>query len=72
MQAGHFYKSWIDVDSTVKTVFGFQEGAAKGYNPFKRGALSYNPQVAFRNGPQKLDGAISASSGQAAILAADS
>jgi hypothetical protein len=31
----------------VKTVFGFQEGAAKGYNPFKRGALSYNPQVAF-------------------------
>ena len=47
LQAGHFYKSWIDVDSTVKTVFGFQEGAAKGYNPFKRGALSYNPQVAF-------------------------
>ena len=47
LQAGHFYKSWIDVDSTVKTVFGFQEGAVKGYNPFKRGALSYNPQVAF-------------------------
>ena len=47
LQAGHFYKSWIDVDSTVKTVFWFQEGAAKGYNPFKRGALSYNPQVAF-------------------------
>ena len=32
LQAGHFYKSWIDVDSTVKTVFGFQEWAAKGYN----------------------------------------
>jgi len=47
LQVGHFYKTWIDVDSTVKTVFGFQEGAAKGYNPFKRGALSYNPQVAF-------------------------
>jgi hypothetical protein len=29
LQVGHFYQSWIDVDSTVKTVFGFQEGAAK-------------------------------------------
>jgi hypothetical protein len=46
LQAGHFYKSWIDVDSTVNTIFGSQEGVAKGYNPFKRSALSYNPQVA--------------------------
>ena len=38
---------WIDVDSTVKTVFGHQEGAAKGYNPHKRGALSYHPLIAF-------------------------
>jgi hypothetical protein len=38
---------WIDVDSTVLTVFGHQEGAAKGYNPHKRGALSYHPLLAF-------------------------
>ena len=31
---------WIDVDSTVKTVYGKQEGAAKGYNPEKKGAIS--------------------------------
>jgi hypothetical protein len=54
LQSGHFYKTWIDVDSTVKTVFGFQEGAAKGYNPFKRGALSYNPQVAFCSGTKEI------------------
>ena len=47
LPAGHMYRAWIDVDSTVKTVFGHQEGAAKGYNPHKRGALSYNPLVAF-------------------------
>jgi hypothetical protein len=38
---------WIDVDSTVKTVYGLQEGASKGYNPHKRGALSYHPLLAF-------------------------
>lgn len=39
---------WIDVDSTVKTVYGKQqEGAKVGYNPHKRGAPSYNPQLAF-------------------------
>lgn len=38
---------WIDVDSTVKTVYGDQEGAAKGYNPEKRGAKSYHPLLAF-------------------------
>lgn len=37
----------IDVDSTVKTVYGSQEGAAKGYNPHKRGAVSYHPLLAF-------------------------
>jgi len=37
----------IDVDSTVKTVYGRQEGAAKGYNPHKKGALSYHPLLAF-------------------------
>jgi len=39
---------WIDVDSTVKTTYGKkQEGAKVGYNPHKRGAPSYNPQLAF-------------------------
>ena len=38
---------WIDVDSSVKTVYGKQEGVAKGYNPHKKGALSYHPQLAF-------------------------
>jgi len=38
---------WIDIDSTVDTVCGTQEGAAKGYNPKKKGALSYHPQLAF-------------------------
>ena len=27
---------WIDMDSTVKTVYGTQEGAEKGYNPKKK------------------------------------
>jgi hypothetical protein len=38
---------WIDVDSSVKTVYGYQEGTAKGYNPHKRGARSYHPLLAF-------------------------
>jgi hypothetical protein len=38
---------WVDCDSTVKTVFGVQEGAEKGYNPHKRGAMSYQPLLAF-------------------------
>lgn len=37
----------IDIDSTVDTVYGKQEGAAVGYNPKKKGALSYHPQIAF-------------------------
>lgn len=37
----------VDCDSTVKTVYGTQEGAAKGYNPHKKGALSYHPLLAF-------------------------
>ena len=38
---------WVDVDSSVKTVYGRQEGSAKGYNPHKRGAPSYHPLLAF-------------------------
>jgi hypothetical protein len=33
----------LDLDSTVVTVFGHQEGAAVGYNPHYRGKRSYNP-----------------------------
>jgi hypothetical protein len=38
---------WIDGDSTVKTVYGKQEGAQKGFNSHKKGALSYHPLLAF-------------------------
>lgn len=37
----------IDADSTVQTVYGNQEGAAKGYNSKKRGAKSYHPLLIF-------------------------
>jgi hypothetical protein len=37
----------LDADSTVKTVFGNQEGASVGYNPHKRGAKSYHPLLLF-------------------------
>lgn len=44
---GMFCRTWIDVDSTVRTVYGEQEGAEKGYNTHKRGARSYHPLLAF-------------------------
>ncbi|MCZ6819454.1 MAG: IS1380 family transposase [Calditrichaeota bacterium] len=37
----------LDADSTVKTVYGKQKGAAKGYNSQKKGALSYHPLLVF-------------------------
>lgn len=37
----------LDCDSTVKTVYGKQQGAAKGYNSEKKGARSYHPVLAF-------------------------
>jgi Transposase DDE domain group 1 len=33
----------LDMDSTIVTVFGHQEGAAMGYNPRYRGKRSYDP-----------------------------
>lgn len=39
----------IDCDSTVKTLYGNQEGARVGYNPHKKGARSYHPLLAFLN-----------------------
>jgi len=38
---------WIDVDSSVKTVYGKQEGVAKGYDPHKKDAYAYHPQLVF-------------------------
>lgn len=37
----------LDLDSTVKTVYGRQQGAEKGYNPTHPGKRSYNPLIAF-------------------------
>lgn len=37
----------LDLDSTVETVYGDQEGAAKGTNSHKPGRKSYHPLVAF-------------------------
>jgi hypothetical protein len=39
-------RKWVDADSSVKTVYGHQQGTAKGYNPHKRGAPSYHPLLA--------------------------
>lgn len=39
----------IDCDSTEKTVYGNQEGARKGYNPYKKGKKSLHPLMAFLN-----------------------
>lgn len=52
------YYSWIfdnfkfdnftlDIDSTVMTRYGEQEGAKKGYNSSKRGRPSHHPLIAF-------------------------
>lgn len=37
----------LNLDSTVLTRYGKQEGARKGYNPRKRGRLSHHPLLAF-------------------------
>lgn len=37
----------LNLDSTVLTRYGHQEGARKGYNPKKRGRLSHHPVLAF-------------------------
>lgn len=37
----------LDLDSTVMTRYGKQEGAARGYNPAKRGRASHHPLMAF-------------------------
>ncbi len=37
----------LDLDSTVMTRYGQQEGAARGYNPGKPGRASHHPLMAF-------------------------
>lgn len=37
----------LDVDSTVLTRYGSQQGAKRGYNPNKRGRNSHHPLLAF-------------------------
>ncbi|MDP3442135.1 MAG: IS1380 family transposase [Ignavibacteria bacterium] len=37
----------LDIDSSVMTRYGDQEGAKKGYNPTKRGRASHHPLIAF-------------------------
>lgn len=37
----------LDLDSSVKTVYGNQQGAEKGFNGAKKGAKSYHPLMAF-------------------------
>ena len=44
-QPEHRSRLILDLDSTVVTVFGCQEGAAVGYNPRYRGKRSYDPLV---------------------------
>jgi hypothetical protein len=39
----------LDIDSTVITRYGQQDGAKKGYNPNKRSRLSHHPLTAFVN-----------------------
>jgi hypothetical protein len=40
-------KITLDIDSTVLTRYGEQEGSTKGYNPRKRGRNSHHPLIAF-------------------------
>ena len=42
-----FGKVTLDMDSSVRGVYGNQEGAAKGYNSKKKGQRSYHPLLCF-------------------------
>lgn len=42
-------KLLVDIDSTVCTLFGHQEGVMKGYNPGNRGKRSYHPLFCFES-----------------------
>jgi len=47
----------LDLDSTVVTTFGHQEGASLGYNPRYRGKRSYQPLLCVEAGSAHLLGA---------------
>ena len=47
----------LDLDSTVVTTFGHQEGASVGYNPRYRGKRSYQPLLCVEAGSAHLLGA---------------
>ena len=42
-----FYRMRVDIDTTVKTVYGHQQGARKGHNPKHRGKQGLRPLLAF-------------------------
>jgi hypothetical protein len=42
-----FGRLTLDMDSTVRGVYGSQQGAEKGYNPKKKGQKSYHPLLCF-------------------------
>lgn len=43
----HIDNITLDIDSSVMTRYGEQEGAKKGYNPSKKGRASHHPLIAF-------------------------
>ncbi len=58
LKVGQYFYSWIfdnfkfdnftlDIDSSVMTRYGVQDGAKKGYNPSKKGRSSHHPLIAF-------------------------
>jgi len=47
----------LDVDSTVITRFGDQEGAEVGYNPRYKGRESHHPILAFLAEPKMVTNA---------------
>lgn len=57
-RVSEYFYSWIfdnfkfdnftlDIDSSVMTRYGVQQGAKKGYNPAKKGRPSHHPLIAF-------------------------
>lgn len=60
LEVAHHFFSWffqtlninyftLDIDSSVITRYGEQQGAKKGYNPKKKGRKSHHPIIAFVN-----------------------
>jgi len=47
MDQVHLSEITLDLDSTVITRSGTQDGSAKGYNPMRRGRNSHHPLMAF-------------------------